>query len=487
MAGHANGEDDMALAPKDKLDKIHEASLKILNETGVRLHSPKAAALFAGAGQKIDGDRVFLTEDFIWEHLRQAPAQFTLEARDPRHNMTLGGGRRHYAAGYGCPAVLEADGGLRDALLSDYIKFAKIIHQSPVFKINGGILAQPNDVAPSLAALAMVYAAAVHSDKCLFIVPGQEEEYRRLMKLCATLWGGLDEFVKAPRTMTMISTLSPLQLDRMALDSIMLCAEHGQAMMISPGPMAGATGPATLAGNIVLGNAECLVGLVLTQMVRPGAAVMYGLQATTSDLRTGAIAIGAPGYALQAKYCKSMAAYYNLPCRCGGGVNDAKEVSAQSGYESVLPLFTTAENGVDLIVHAAGILDSWAAVSYEKFMCDLDIISMVEYFLNDIEVNDETMAVDVIQKVGPGGNFLNQRHTLKNARTAPWYPKVAQRGALGGKRLADRLIENAHKEIDRLLATYQAPELPRDVLAALDQVMVEAGAEQSWLDSIKPY
>ena len=477
----------MATAPKEKLDKIHAASIKILKETGVRLHSPKAVELFARAGQKTNGDQVFLTEDFIWEQLKKAPANFTLEARNTDYNMSLGGGdSRHYAAGYGCPAILEADGSLRDANIQDYIKFAKIIHQSPLFKINGGILAQPGEVAPSLASLAMVYAAMLHSDKCLFIVPEVEDKYLQLMNLCAALWGGMDNFTKAPRTMTMISTLSPLQLDRMALDSIIICAEHGQAMMISPGPMAGATGPVTLAGNVTLGNAECLVGLTLAQLVKPGTCVMYGLQATTSDLRTGSIAIGTPGYALQAKYCKSMANYYNLPCRCGGGVNDAKEVSAQSGYEAVLPIFTTAQNGVDMIVHSAGILDSWAAISYEKFMCDLDIISMVEYFLNDIEVNDDTLAVDVIQGVGPGGIFLNQKHTLKRARTTPWYPKVAQRGSLNGRRAADVLVENCHNEINRLLSTYQAPEIPPANLKAMDQVMTTAGAKQDWLDSIKP-
>lgn len=476
----------MALAAKEKLDKIHAASIRILGETGVRLHSPEAVELFTKAGQKTEGDRVWLTEDFIWRQLKLAPAQFVLEARNPEYNMTLGGNNRHYAAGYGCPAVLEADGNLRDALMSDYIKFAKIIHQSPIFKINGGILAQPNEVAPELASLAMVYAAMVYSDKCLFIVPETGEKYRQIMALCAALWGGRDKFTASPKTMTMISTLSPLQLDKMALNSIMLCAEHGQAMMISPGPMAGATGPVSLAGNIALGNAECLVGLTLAQLVKPGTAVMYGLQATTSDLRTGSIAIGTPGYALQAKYCKSMANYYNLPCRCGGGVNDAKEVSAQSGYEAVLPIFTAAQNGVDMIVHSAGILDSWACISYEKFMCDLDIISMVEYLLNDIEVDEDSLAVDLISRVGPGGIFLNQKHTRVRARTTPWYPKVAQRGPLGGRRVADVLLENANKEIERLLSNYQAPVIDRVNMATMDKVMTAAGAEQSWLDSIKP-
>ncbi|MDL2260274.1 trimethylamine methyltransferase family protein [Deltaproteobacteria bacterium OttesenSCG-928-K17] len=479
-------EDKMSLAAKEKLDKIHAASIKILNETGMKLHSPEAVALFAKAGQRTEGDRVFLTEEFIWSQLKQAPAKFVLEARNPEYNMTLGGNNRHYAAGYGCPAIYEADGSLRDATINDYIKFAKIIHQSPAFKINGGILAQPGEVAPDLASLAMVYAAMIHSDKCLFIVPETREKYLKIMDLCAALWGGKEKFTSAPHTMTMISTLSPLQMDKMALDSIMLCAGHGQAMMISPGPMAGATGPVTLAGNIALGNAECLVGLTLAQLVKPGTAVMYGLQATTSDLRTGAIAIGTPGYALQAKYCKSLASYYNLPCRCGGGVNDAKEVSAQSGYEAVLPIFTTAQNGVDMIVHATGILDSWAAISYEKFMCDLDIISMVEYFLSDIEVDDDSLAVDLIQQVGPGGIFLNQKHTRLRARTAPWYPKVAQRGPLGGGRVAEALIKNAQNEIDRLLSDYQAPFISPEIFAAVDKVMTDAGAKQSWLDSVKP-
>ncbi|MDR2946253.1 MAG: trimethylamine methyltransferase family protein, partial [Candidatus Adiutrix sp.] len=193
----------MALAAKENLDKIHAASIRILAETGVRLHSPAAVELFAKAGQKTEGDRVWLTEDFIWQQLKLAPAKFVLEARNPEHNMTLGGNNRHYAAGYGCPAILEADGSLRDAVMSDYIKFAKIIHQSPVFKINGGILAQPNEVKPELASLAMIYAAMLYSDKCLFIVPEHGEKYQKIMDLCAALWGGGDKFTASPKSMTM--------------------------------------------------------------------------------------------------------------------------------------------------------------------------------------------------------------------------------------------------------------------------------------------
>ena len=477
----------MTLPNQANLDKIHAASIRILAETGVRLHSPRAGELFAREGQMTSGDLVYPAEDFIFKTLASAPANFTLEARDPRYNMSLGGGPgRHYAAGYGCPAIIEADGARRPALLSDYGRLAKMVHRSPWFKINGGILVQPNDVPPPLASLVMVYSTLVHSDKCLFSVPGLEPDIRRLMALAASAWGGLREFSKAPRSLTMISTLSPLQIDRLALDSILVCAELGQAMMISPGPMAGATGPVTLAGNIALGNAECLTGLTLAQLVRPGTPVMYGLQATTSDLRTGAIAIGTPGYPLQAAYCKALADYYRLPCRCGGGVNDAKEVSAQSGYEAVLPIFTAAQNGVDLIVHAAGILDSWAAFSFEKFICDLDIISMTEYFLNDIVIDEESLAVDLINAVGPGGIFLNQKHTLKLARSEPWYPKVAQRGSLGGRRAADHLLDNARREMEQLLASYQAPPLPREMETEMDRLMVAAGADQARLAAIKP-
>ncbi len=141
----------MSTAPKEKLDKIHAASIKILKETGIRLHNPKAVELFAQAGQKTEGDIVFPSEEFLMEQLKKAPANFTLKARDPHYDMSLGGGdSRHYAAGYGCPSILEADGTMRDATMADYIKFAKLVHQSPLFKINGGILAQPGEVAPPI-------------------------------------------------------------------------------------------------------------------------------------------------------------------------------------------------------------------------------------------------------------------------------------------------------------------------------------------------
>ena len=476
----------MVLVAKDKLDKIHAGSMKILRETGIRLHSPEAVGYFAAAGQRTDGDRVFLTEDFIMQQLKHAPETFVLEAKDPQYNMSIGGNNRHYAAGYGCPAIIEADGTLRDATIHDYIKLAKIVHQSPAFKINGGILAQPNDVSPQLASLAMVYIAMMYSDKCQFIVPETKDKYLQLMDLCSAFWGGREKFIKGRHTLTLISTLSPLQMDKMALNSLMVCAEYGQAMVISPGPIAGATGPVTLAGNIALGNAECLIGAVLAQLVKPGTAVIYGLQATTSDLRTGSIAIGTPGFSIQGLYCKALANYYNLPCRCGGGSNDAKAMSAQSGYESMMSILTSAQNGVELMIHSAGILDAWAALSYEKFICDLDIISMVEYYLNDIEVNEDTLALEVIDQVGPGGIYLNQKHTVKRARSVPWYPKVAQRGSRHGRPVDDLLIENSQKELGRILDAYKAPEIDPKIVSTLDKIMLEAGALQSWLDAIKP-
>ncbi len=475
----------MTTISPDKLKKIHAASMEILATVGIRLHLPEAVELLAQAGQKTDGDRVFLSEKFIMEQLAKAPSSFVLEAKNPDYNMTLGHNNRHYASGYGCPAITEADGTLREATISDYVKVAKLVHSSPLFKMNGGILAQPGDVPAHLASLAMVYAAMLHSDKCLFIVPEVGEAYQQLMDLGIAYWGSKEAFTAAPHTLTLISTLSPLQIDAMALNSLIRGARHNQALVVSPGPIAGATGPVTLAGNIALGNAECLTGLALAQLVQPGTAVIYGLQATTSDLRTGSIAIGTPGFSIQGRYCKALADFYSLPCRCGGGSNDAKIVSTQSAAESLLSNFTAAQNGVELMVHATGIMDAWASFSYEKFICDLEALSMIEYYLNDIEVDESTLAVDVIAEVGSGGIFLNQKHTLKRARTVPWYPKVAQRGPLGGQKAEEVIIKNAQKEMERLLNSYVAPELSDETLKNLDAVMLAAGAEKALLDSIK--
>lgn len=469
------------------LKQIDEASLNILETVGIRLHHPDIRRLVQDNGIQVAGETAFFKPHQVAHWVSCAPDRFTLHARNPVHDMTLGGDVVHYGAGYGCPAILAADGVQRPALFEDYLTFVKLVHQSPLFHLNGGVLVQPADLPSQQSALAMISAAICHSDKCLLGIPGDADTVRKIMALVGTVFGGQNALRRTPRIITLVNTTSPLQIDRIALETIRTCAEHGQPVIISPGPMAGATGPITLSGNIALGHAEALAGVAIAQMIAPGTPVVYGLQATTSDMRTGKVSIGSPGFAVQAAWGARLAKMYRLPCRGGGAGTDAAAVSQQSGCESMMAMLVSRRENINLILHGAGILSSYGAMSYEKFFVDTEIIRMVEYLLANLDTSPDALALDVIREVGPGGQYLTHMHTMKNCRRVPWLQEIDAGGPpRGGKVHAAVLTDIAAKK-QKMLAEYRRPRLEERAERTLADYLGNEGLDLSrWIPAEGP-
>ncbi len=453
--------------------RIHAAALRILEEIGIRLKHPATLAMLRGHGIRVEGDIARFRERQIMDWVAKAPAAFTLYARNPAHDAVIGGGARQYVAGYGAAAIVEADGRKRETRLADHLELAKLVHRAPAFRINGGILAQPADVPAAQSHLVMLLAAALLSDKALLGIPGRQPVIAEVMALAAVLFGGNDELERRPRLLTMISTISPLVVDDMALDSVWACARHRQPLIVSPAPAAGTTGPIALAGNLALATAEALAVIAVAQMLQEGLPVIFGLQCYGADLRSGNIAIGSPAYARQARHCARLARFYGLPSRGGGAVTDARSVDIQAASEGMLALFAAATSGIDLIVHAAGILESFGAISTEKFVLDLEMIRMVEEVLAAIPADtDEDLALEVIRAVGPGGQFLTHMDTVRKCRTHSWNPDVALRGALPeGRTPAGQLAANLQQQKRRLLGEYVAPEMDPGLLRDLGRFL----------------
>ncbi|MEH0021412.1 MAG: trimethylamine methyltransferase family protein [Desulfobacter sp.] len=468
-----------------KLEQIHEAALDILEQTGFRFMSDRALEVLKDNGIRILDDVARFTRDQVMTWVAKAPDAFTLHGADPRHDAIIGRDHSQCVTGYGCSAVCEWDGSRRDAGLEDYITFAKLVHQSPHFKINGGILAQPGDIPAEQSQLIMMYAAALCTDKCLLGIPGNNSQMQDIMELTAIRFRDRAEAKTAPRLLTMISTISPLQIDAMGVDAILASAAYQQPVIISPAPAAGTTGPIDLASNLALATAEALACIAFSQMACPGLPVVFGLQCYGSDLGSGNISIGSPAYALQAKYTAALARKYGLPSRCGGSTTDAKAVSCQSGYERMLSIFTAMQNRVNLIVHSAGILDNFAAISYEQFLIDLEIMDMARYYLDDIEVSGQTLNTDLIKQVGPGGEFLTCMDTMKKCRTHSWNPQIAVRKIGYDFNAHDDFTDNIRKQKARLLDQYTPPVLPAGILDRMDRFMLGRGVSDAVLKQIK--
>jgi trimethylamine--corrinoid protein Co-methyltransferase len=243
--------------------------------------------------------------------------------------------------------------------------------------------------------------------------------------------------------------------------SLIELARHGQATIVASLIMAGASGPVTLAGVLALQNAEILTGIALSQLVREGVPVVYGSTSSAMDMKTGALSIGAPELSKNVNYTAQMARFYNIPSRSGGGLTDSLYPDAQAGAESALALYTAARNGINVILHACGILGSYISMSFEKFMIDEEVCGMVRQMLKPIDITDESIDIDMIAKVGPGGQYLTNPKTFKLCRTEFFLPDLMARTnydswTASGKKKIHQLADD---KVSQRLAKYEKPDI----------------------------
>ncbi len=461
------------------IKRIHSASMRILTDTGMKFHHPDVLDVLADKGVKLAGDTAYFTEDQIMKWIHKAPAGFTLHARNPEFDLHIGGDHVAYAPGYGAPNIIEADGSQRSASYSDYVQFLKLYHQSDYFYINGGIIVQPHDLDAVNSFPVMLLTTLLHSDKCLLGGGGGKRETETVMGMLSIVFGGKREFLKKPRITTIVNTLSPLQMDRDSLDTLLIYARHNQPVMVTPAAMAGTTGPVTLAGTVAMSNAEALAGIALTQMINEGVPVIYGFQSTTADMKTAGWTVGSPEHALAVSYGAQLAKFYGLPCRGGGAANDAKCVCVQSGYESMMVMMASCMAKMNLILMAAGTLDGHMAMSTEQFIVDMEILGMIERFTGGVRIDENTLALDVIHTAGPGGEFLTLPHTMAYCRKEPWLPEISLRGVFLSDNPYTRLNDNIQKKMEGMLSDYKKPEFPADIKKALMSYLEEKGFDVS--------
>ena len=472
--------------PENKrLDDIKNLTFRILDEVGIRLHRQDMVAFLAQKGVRVEGDIIFFSKSQALDLIALAPESFQVHGPNPHHNMIIGGDNVQCAPAYGSSSIIDAKGNKRDALLSDHLNFVKLVHQSSHFNINGGILAQPSDVPAELSHLIMHHAALTHSDKCIMGMPGTRQQMEEIMELSALRMGGREELMARPHVITMVSPISPLQIDTMGLDSIEVAATWKQPIIASPGVAAGTTGPIDLASNLAMASAESLAVILIAQIINPGTPVLFGLQCYGADMKSGNISIGSPAYALQAKYCAALARSYRLPSRAGGTTNDALDLSAQSGYESMLSMFTACQNKVNLIVHSAGVLNSFAGISYEKFIMDLEIMDAIQFYLDDLNVNDDTLNFDLIKEIGHGGLYITSMDTMKKCRTHTWNPKTALRGSLMGMLPGEKFLDNIEQQKKEMLSQWVKPEIPKGVKVEMEQYLETKGIDPKIFNTMR--
>jgi trimethylamine--corrinoid protein Co-methyltransferase len=446
------------------VEHIHQTSMRILSTVGVEFPSEEALSVFRRHGVRTEGARVTITEDQLWQALESAPAQFTLHARNPGRSVTIGQGEPVFAPGYGAPFLVDADGNKRVPTVDDYHRLVKLAHALPNQDVSGHLLAEPGDIPPETAPLHMLHAHVIHSDKPFIGSVDSELAVRHTMEIVHILFG--DDPGGRPATLGVISSLTPLGYSREMAGAIVTYAREGQALLVANLAMAGSTAPITLAGLLAMQNAEMLAGIVLGQLVRPGTPVIYGTTSTNVDMRSGALAIGSPELARVTAAHMQLVRHYGLPSRGSGALTDANYPNAQAGLESMMGMLTAVNSGADFILHAAGILSSYLAFSYEKFVLDDEVCGRVRRFHSPLVVDDDTLAYDAVARVGPGGHFLMEDQTLERCRTEFWEPSVSDRTSLDEWMRAGQpdIVGRATERWQRLVAAHQDP--PLDAVTA---------------------
>jgi len=465
-------------------EQIHRASLEILNDPGVCLHDPIVLNALKKKGFQVEGQRVRFTKEKVMACLATMPSTFTLMGRNPLHTISIGNNSRCIAPAYGVPEVVTSDHQRRTACFNDYIRIAKLVQATDLLHLSGGILIQPGELEPDLASLIMIYTALTLGDKPLLGIQGTQIQVRRIMELGCIAFGGEDEFKTCPRFLFLVNTLSPLQIDANALATLRICGEYNQAAIITPGLMFGSTSPITPAGSMVQANAEFLAGACITQTLSPGMPVVYGCLGSPADLRTGGLSLGSPSRFAFKAMATQMAEKYNLPNRGIGAVTDAGQVSAQSGYEAMMTLSHDYQYRTSLVVHGAGILNSFSQFSFEQFMVDLEIIRMLNKNNEPLVVDETSLALDIIRQAGPGGEFLTSPHTLKHCRTLLFQPELAPAKTNTPQAYNNAFARLIEKGLSRLEKKYSTPDNPKKIQQDMDDYMKDKGISHFILETV---
>jgi trimethylamine--corrinoid protein Co-methyltransferase len=451
----------------DDVRKIHEATLRVLETVGVDFGYAPAVEVFKKAGCKVDGQRVFLAPEMVMEQVAKAPSEYTLQARNPEKNVVIGGDHIAYIPCYGPPFVHDLDRGRRESTLEDYTNFVKLSYASRSIDITGGMMAEPNDRPHKRRNAEMMIASMRYSDKPFMGGAIGAEAARETIEMAAIAFGCSEADLADKMPMiSILCTRTPLAYDDRMLGAIMEYARAGMPQLISSLSIAGATSPVTMEGTLVVQNAEVLAGIVLTQLIREGAPVVFSGSSSAAAMRYGTLSIGAPEMAVNTAATAQMARFYGIPSRGGGAITDSKLPDAQAGLESMMSQLMATLSGVHFVLHSAGILEGYMTASYEKFVIDDEICGMCKRIQRGETADPAKLALDVIAQVGPGGEYLTHMHTFQNFRKEFYTPIMEQKEAYAGWKEKGGLSfeQVANRKWKEILEAYQEPAMPDEAL-----------------------
>ncbi len=444
----------------------------------------EALALFDAAGARVDGTRVRFEPGHARQLCATAPDRFELHGRDPLSTVVLGGDHLVLMPGYGSPFVSDLDQGRRYATLADFENFVRLTYQSPWLHHSGGTVCEPVDVPVNKRHLDMVHAHLRLSTKPFMGSVTAPERAADSLAMARIVFG--DDYVSRNAVMQAnINVNSPLVFDETMSRVLRTYAEAGQCVCVSPAIFGGAMGPVTPAAIAAQTLAEAMVGIALTQLVRPGCPVVFGSFHSTMNLRTGSLTFGTPEANLVTMMLSQLGRRLRVPVRSGGGqITASNAPDGAAMQDSANAMWATVLSGANQVWHACGWLEGGLTMSYEKFVLDLDNCGAFLRLLSGAAVDDEAFARDAYSEVQPGENFLSTGHTLRHYAHANYESLLPDAGAYETWRDNGSLSSaaRANAQWKAMLAAYAPPPIDQHTADELSDFVTQrkASMDDAW-------
>lgn len=466
----------LRLFTDEQLEAIHRASLEILERPGVRVQDEEAREVLAQAGARVsDGDLVKIPAEVIEKGLETAPARVDLYSRTGELRLQLEGFNSYFGTGSDLPNTLDlATGERRPSSLDDVRAYARLVDALANIDFVMS-MAQASDVPVATSDRRSFLAMTENSVKPIVYTAWDEVGLADIVRMAETIVGGRQELAARPFLLCYLEPTSPLVHSDVVLRKMRLLAEKGLPFVYAPGPIEGASAPVTSAGSLAMANAESLSGIAIAQLWRPGTPVVFGSGSGPMDMRSAVGTYSSPEFML---HCQAMAELahhrYHLPVWGFSGCSDSKLPDIQAGIESALWILWTALSGANL-VHDLGYLESGLTGSFEMVVICDEIVGMVRRLMQGIRIDDETLALDEIDAVGPGGDFLGSAHTMRHFRSI-WMPLLFDRNNYHGWLGAGRpeAVRTARARSLELIGSHQCEKLTARVAEELGAIVAEA-------------
>ena len=413
----------------NNVKQIDQTGRRILESVGIRIHDGTFLDVLKKAGAQVDYDQQIIRfkGDVLDKIVSQAPSRFVLHSRDGQNDLRLGEGKVYFTNGGRVFRILDmSTGGYRLTMLRDVANTATLVNRLDYIRCYV-IACQAHDLEPQNYHLNDFFQSFNHTTKHVMGGCSDLEGARQMWELASLIAGGEDKLKEKPFVSVITNPISPLTFESVTLTIIDFCAKRGIPIICDSAPIAGATGPATLAGTLAQMHAEALAEIAITQILAPGAKVLYGAVPTNMDLRTMELTMGSVEMGMMNAAAVQLAKLYNLPIYASGGVTEAKRPDIQAGFEKNFSNLLVAMTGADCIHLAAGMMDSGNSISYEQYVIDNENIGMIQRIIDGIKVDKDTLGFDVIENVGPGGNYVMEDHTVEHMMDEFFYPDLTVR------------------------------------------------------------